>query len=134
MPELRKTDHVAEITWLGMVPQDRENIRSVAMDQARATYAGFEGDFHVGLTRPACVRVRNLLFKVMQRLSAAAVCAALARWQEATLDTRKQRALTEHYVRMLVLVLAEFLLLVILTALCAPFQQILPPSIQVLIL
>ena len=60
MPELRKTDHVAEITWLGMVPQDRENIRSVAMDQARATYAGFEGDFHAGLTRPACVRVRNL--------------------------------------------------------------------------
>ncbi|MEQ5826018.1 MOSC domain-containing protein [Sulfitobacter sp. NFXS29] len=60
MPELRKTDHIAQITWLGMVPQDRENIRSVAMDRARATYAGFAGDFHAGLTRPACVRVRNL--------------------------------------------------------------------------
>ena len=71
MPELRKTDHVAEITWLGMVPQDRENIRSVAMDQARATYAGFEGDFHAGLTRPACVRVRNLSAEEMAQIAAA---------------------------------------------------------------
>ena len=60
MPELRKTDHTARITWLGMVPQDRENIRSVGVEQAFATYAGIEGDFHAGLTRPACVRVRNL--------------------------------------------------------------------------
>jgi len=60
MPELRKTDHTARITWLGMVPQDRENIRSVAVEQVFATYAGIEGDFHAGLTRPACVRVRNL--------------------------------------------------------------------------
>ena len=30
------------------------------MEAAFATYAGFEGDFHAGLTRPACVRVRNL--------------------------------------------------------------------------
>ncbi|EDQ04986.1 Putative metal-sulfur cluster biosynthesis proteins YuaD [Sulfitobacter indolifex] len=60
MPELRTTDHSARITWLGMVPQDRKNIRSVSMEAAFATYAGFEGDFHAGLTRPACVRVRNL--------------------------------------------------------------------------
>ncbi|NUH65898.1 sulfurase [Sulfitobacter sp. S0837] len=60
MPELRATDYTARIIWLGMVPQDRRNIRSAPMTEVFASYAGFEGDFHAGLTRPACVRVRNL--------------------------------------------------------------------------
>jgi len=60
MPELRTTDHIARITWLGMVPQDRKTIRSAPLEQAFARFEGFEGDFHAGLTRPACVRVRNL--------------------------------------------------------------------------
>ncbi|MEW9919272.1 sulfurase [Marimonas sp. MJW-29] len=59
MAELRPTDHIAEITWLGMVPQDRPNIRSQSVESARATYAGFEGDFHAGLTRKSCVRVKQ---------------------------------------------------------------------------
>lgn len=59
MPELLPTDHTATIVWMGMVPQDRSNIRSHAIDRARATYAGFEGDFHAGLTRPSCVRVKS---------------------------------------------------------------------------
>ncbi|QFT59098.1 Putative metal-sulfur cluster biosynthesis proteins YuaD [Sulfitobacter sp. THAF37] len=58
MPELLPTDHVGTILWMGMVPQNRENIRSQALDRARATHAGFEGDFHAGLTRPSCVRVK----------------------------------------------------------------------------
>ncbi|MEP2428149.1 MULTISPECIES: MOSC domain-containing protein [Sulfitobacter] len=60
MPELRTTDYIGRITWLGMVPQDRKNIRSTPIKKAFASYAGFKGDFHAGLTRPACVRVRNL--------------------------------------------------------------------------
>lgn len=44
---------------MGRVPKDRPNIRSEAIQTARATYAGFEGDFHAGLTRASCVRVRQ---------------------------------------------------------------------------
>ncbi|UOA31104.1 Putative metal-sulfur cluster biosynthesis proteins YuaD [Sulfitobacter sp. DSM 110093] len=60
MPELRTTDYIGRITWLGMVPPDRKNIRSTPLKETFASYAGFKGDFHAGLTRPACVRVRNL--------------------------------------------------------------------------
>lgn len=59
MAELKPTDHWATITWMGKVPQDRPNIRSEAIETAYASYAGFEGDFHAGLTRPSCVRVRD---------------------------------------------------------------------------
>ena len=59
----RTTDYIARITWLGAVPQNRENIRSAPLEKAFASYAGFDGDFHAGLTRPACVRVRNLHLK-----------------------------------------------------------------------
>ncbi|MDF1726621.1 MAG: MOSC domain-containing protein [Sulfitobacter sp.] len=59
MPELQPTDHYARIIWMGMVPQDRPNIRSQPIESAFASYAGFEGDFHAGLTRPSCVRVTS---------------------------------------------------------------------------
>ncbi|MEM7520170.1 MAG: MOSC domain-containing protein [Pseudomonadota bacterium] len=58
MPELRPTDYTAKIVWMGSVPKDRENIRSRAITTARATYAGFEDDYHGGLTRASCVRVK----------------------------------------------------------------------------
>ncbi|MEM6939635.1 MAG: MOSC domain-containing protein [Pseudomonadota bacterium] len=58
MPELVPTDHYARITWMGMVPENRADIRSRAVTEAFASYAGFEGDFHAGLTRPSCVRVK----------------------------------------------------------------------------
>ena len=57
MAEHRKTDFVATITWLGKVPLNRPNIRAEAVSSARATYAGFEDDYHGGLTRASCVRV-----------------------------------------------------------------------------
>ena len=57
MAELRPTDFTATITWLGMVPQNRTNIRSEPLDHAFASYAGFVGDYHSGLTRASCVRV-----------------------------------------------------------------------------
>ena len=59
MAELRPTDHYARIVWMGRVPENRENIRSEAITSARATYAGIEGDFHAGLTRKSCVRVKK---------------------------------------------------------------------------
>ena len=59
MAELKPTDHYAKVVWMGMVPENRENIRSEAITTARATYAGFEGDFHAGLTRASCVRVKQ---------------------------------------------------------------------------
>lgn len=59
MAELKPTDHTAKIVWMGMVPENRENIRSQAITTARATYAGFEGDYHAGLTRASCVRVKQ---------------------------------------------------------------------------
>ncbi|MGC1496784.1 MAG: MOSC domain-containing protein [Sulfitobacter sp.] len=57
MAELRPTDFIATITWLGKVPQNRPNIRSEPIDEAFASYAGFAGDYHSGLTRASCVRV-----------------------------------------------------------------------------
>jgi MOSC domain-containing protein YiiM len=59
MPELVPTDHHAKITWMGKVPLNRPNIRSEAVDTAFATYAGFAEDYHGGLTRPSCVRVKS---------------------------------------------------------------------------
>jgi len=59
MAEHRVTDFTGTITWLGRVPLNRPNIRSEAAQSLRATYAGFEEDYHGGLTRGACVRVGN---------------------------------------------------------------------------
>lgn len=58
MAEFRPTDFIATITWLGRVPENRANIRSEPLETAFASYAGFEGDFHNGLTRASCVRVK----------------------------------------------------------------------------
>jgi len=58
MPELRPTEHYATVTWLGAVPQDRPNIRA---EPAAALHLGFDGvagDYHSGLTRASCVRVK----------------------------------------------------------------------------
>jgi hypothetical protein len=60
MPTLKKTDFVATITWLGVVPKLAKGIRAEPRDEVFASYAGFEEDVHAGLTRPSCVRVKNL--------------------------------------------------------------------------
>ncbi|NNE51013.1 MAG: MOSC domain-containing protein [Sulfitobacter sp.] len=58
MPELMPTDHVAKVVWMGSVPIDRPDIRSQPIETASLTYAGIANDFHSGLTRPSCVRVK----------------------------------------------------------------------------
>ncbi|MCX7561132.1 MOSC domain-containing protein [Sulfitobacter sp. F26204] len=59
MPELVTTDHTARIVWLGKVPENRSNIRSEPVREAFASYEGFAGDYHAGLTRASCVRVQT---------------------------------------------------------------------------
>lgn len=59
MAEHRLTDLTATITWLGRVPPNRANIRSEAVQTLTTTYAGPQDDYHSGLTRAACVRVRS---------------------------------------------------------------------------
>lgn len=59
MPELVPTDHHARIVWMGKVPQNRPDIRSQPIESAFASYAGFAEDFHAGLTRASCVRVKS---------------------------------------------------------------------------
>ncbi|MEM7599673.1 MAG: sulfurase, partial [Pseudomonadota bacterium] len=54
------TDITAKIVWLGQVTAQTEDIRSAAQSEIMATYAGQEGATHAGLTRPACVRVREM--------------------------------------------------------------------------
>ncbi|MEI4261262.1 MOSC domain-containing protein [Roseovarius sp. D0-M9] len=59
MPALKLTCHTARITWLGTVPEARENIRSLPRDSVALSFAGMEGEMHSGLTRPSCVRVKE---------------------------------------------------------------------------
>ncbi|MEM7686238.1 MAG: sulfurase [Pseudomonadota bacterium] len=59
MTLLTPTDLTGEITWLGRVPVDPENIQSVTVQSVDVGWEGFEGEEHSGLTRPACVRVKK---------------------------------------------------------------------------
>lgn len=59
MPELVPTEHTARIVWMGKVPQNRPDIRSQSIESGFASYEGFEGDFHAGVTRASCVRVKS---------------------------------------------------------------------------
>ena len=57
---LYPTDITAKIVWLGHVKSQKDNIRSAPQTEIAATYAGQEGAVHSGLTRPSCVRVREM--------------------------------------------------------------------------
>lgn len=57
MPALKKTEIIAEVVWLGLVPDRAAALSSVAVPQAQLTYAGIPGEAHGGLTRPSCSRV-----------------------------------------------------------------------------
>ncbi|MFX0542786.1 MOSC domain-containing protein [Roseovarius sp. S4756] len=59
MPALKLTAHTARITWLGLVPEARPDIRSRPLDAVQLSYAGVAGEMHSGLTRPSCVRVKE---------------------------------------------------------------------------
>lgn len=59
MPALLPTEFTAKIIWLGRVAKDQDHIRSAPLEVVQASYAGVEGEAHGGLTRPACVRVKD---------------------------------------------------------------------------
>lgn len=60
MPVLRETEFVAEITWLGHVPQETGGLRSVADQALTLGFDGIAGERHQGALRKSCGRVRNL--------------------------------------------------------------------------
>ena len=60
MPCLVKSAHTGTIRWLGRVTAPEINIRSVALTDALATFAGVVGEAHSGTTRASCVRVTML--------------------------------------------------------------------------
>lgn len=58
MPALKPTNHIGEITWLGVVPhRDSREIETLPRTSLELGFAGPLDDVHSGLTRPACVRV-----------------------------------------------------------------------------
>lgn len=57
MPALIATGYIAEIIWLGRVPDRDASLRAEPLQEVMATYAGVSGEAHAGLTRPSCSRV-----------------------------------------------------------------------------
>lgn len=59
MPALIPTDHTARVVWLGYqpVPVEKLVITAKPLTEMPLTFAGFDGEVHAGLTRPACSRV-----------------------------------------------------------------------------
>lgn len=60
MPALLATSFFGEITWIGAVTNRDAGLRAVGREEVFAGFAGFEGEAHGGLTRPACSRVSML--------------------------------------------------------------------------
>ena len=58
MPALVVTAFTGTITWLGRVPhRARKEIAGEPLEAMPLTFAGFEQEFHAGLTRESCSRV-----------------------------------------------------------------------------
>ncbi len=57
MPALIKTEFSGRITWLGRNADRGETLRSVSVSEAFASFEGFAGESHSGLTRASCSRV-----------------------------------------------------------------------------
>ncbi|MGH1578214.1 MOSC domain-containing protein [Planktotalea sp.] len=59
MPALKPTDYFATVTWLGAVADSQENLTSVSTNEMKLSFAGHENEFHAGLTRASCSRVKQ---------------------------------------------------------------------------
>ena len=57
MPALIPTDYYATVLWLGSVRDSDADLTSKQIAQMDLTFAGFEAEFHSGMTRPSCSRV-----------------------------------------------------------------------------
>jgi len=58
MTILKPSDIHGETVGLYVNPDREDSLASRAVERVRATYAGFEGETHGGLTRPSCTRVK----------------------------------------------------------------------------
>ena len=60
MAALIKTDVIGVVRSLGRSPKDREElIIAERVESLTLTFEGVEGDYHIGATRAACVRVKD---------------------------------------------------------------------------
>lgn len=59
MPVLKPTDHTARVTYLGLVAAREATLCSDPVEEVEATWEGFAGECHSGLTRPSCSRVTS---------------------------------------------------------------------------
>lgn len=59
MPALERTTYACEVVYLGAVNNRENGLASEPRTEAYASFEGIKGEFHSGLTRPACVRVRT---------------------------------------------------------------------------
>ncbi len=57
MPALLPTEFYGRITWLGLVSDRDASLKSQTLSEAFASFAGFAGEAHGGLTRPSDSRV-----------------------------------------------------------------------------
>lgn len=58
MPALKPTDHIAEITWIGVVPtEDRTALLGTRLQSVTLGFDGLPGSVHGGETRASCSRV-----------------------------------------------------------------------------
>jgi hypothetical protein len=60
MPALKPTTFEAEVVWLGRVANSEENLSAVSVPALDLALGGDAGEFHSGITRPSCVRVKAL--------------------------------------------------------------------------
>lgn len=59
MPVLQSTEITGRVTWLGLVTDRNESLCSAPVDRVEATFDGLEGEYHSGLIRESCARVRT---------------------------------------------------------------------------
>jgi MOSC domain-containing protein YiiM len=59
MPALMPTKFVCEIVYLGFVKNRKVSLSSVPLMKAFASFSGFDGEDHAGLTRASCIRVMD---------------------------------------------------------------------------
>ena len=58
MPVLTATEIVGHVRWLGLVADRKVTLESAAVAQVEAEFAGLGGEYHSGLIRESCSRVR----------------------------------------------------------------------------
>jgi hypothetical protein len=59
LPILKKTNIIGCVVAVLVNGDGEKDLTSERVDEVTATYGGFQGDSHYGLTRVACVRVRQ---------------------------------------------------------------------------